>query len=232
MPAPSPRPRSVSDSRACPTPLSARRLHDLALDAFRIGNRGRLSLCETFRVLAETRLYLELGYPSLSAYADAFFQLRRTEAFEYVRVAKALVELTELRDAFAAGRIGWSALKAITRVAIVDSQARWIEFAGRNRVEQTLAEARDALRSGRDAPRESIYGLPNLDQRLVLRYSRSDMDKVRTWIVQVCAQVSEQTGADEVSVEQALLFLCEQGVASDSTPDENGTPRAQIVSQS
>jgi len=202
-----------------PVELSAMRLHDLALDAFRIGNRGRLSLCDVLRVLSETRLYLDLGFPSLAAYADTFFQLRRAESFEYVRVAKALVELTQLRDAFARGRIGWSALKAITRVASVDSQTSWIEFVRRNGVERTLAEARDALRRGRDAPRESSFGLPNLDQKLVLRFSRSDMDKVRRWIESACATVAENTGSEEVSVEQGILFLCEKNLELTAAPD-------------
>ena len=67
--------------------LSAEGLHELAVQAFRVGNRGRLSLCEALRVLSETRLYLDLGFPGLAAYADTFFQLRRAETFEYVRVA-------------------------------------------------------------------------------------------------------------------------------------------------
>ena len=97
---------------------------------------------EALRVLAETRLYFELGFPSLPAYADSFFQLRRAEVFEHVRVAKALLDLTRLREAFAAGRIGWSVLKAITRVATDASQESWIGFARAHGVERTLAEAR------------------------------------------------------------------------------------------
>ena len=201
-----------------PVGLSAPSLHELAVQSFRVGNRGRLSLCEALRVLSETRLFLELGFPSLAAYAGMFFQLRRTEAFEYVRVAKVLVELTELREAFGQGRIGWSALKAITRVASVASQTSWIEFVRQNDIERSLAEARDALQRDRDAPRNASFGLPNLDQRLVLRFSRSDMDKVRTWIESTCATVAENTGAEDVSLEQAILFLCERDMIHDASP--------------
>ena len=208
-------------STVSPVALSAQGLHELAIQAFRVGNRGRLSLCEALRALSETRLYFDLGFPSLAAYADAFFQLRRSETFEHVRVAKALVELTDLREAFGQGRVGWSALKAITRVASLDSQAEWIDFARKNGVERTLAEARDALRHRRDTPRDSSFGLPNLDQKLVLRFSRSDMDKVRKWIEGACATVAESSGADEVSLEQAVLFLCEKAMIN----------RAQIVYQ-
>ena len=196
-----------------PVRLSAQGLHELAIQAFRTGNRGRLSLCEALRVLHETRLFYDLGFPSLAAYADAFFQLRRSETYEHVRVAKSLVDLTELREAFGQGRIGWTALKGITRVASVDSQTDWLDFVRQNGIERTLAEARDALRNRRDTPRDGSFGLPNLDQKLVLRFSRSDMDKVRTWLAAGCARVAEQTAATEVSPEQAVLFLCEQDAA-------------------
>ena len=219
-------------SLPCPVSLSAQSVHELAVQAFRVGNRGRLSLCEALRVLAETRLYFDLGFPSLAAYADAFFQLRRSETFEYVRVARRLVELTELREAFGQGRVGWSALKVITRVASIGSQSTWIDFVREHGVERTLSEARDALRGGRDAPRDSSFGLPNLDQRLVLRFSRSDMDKVRTWIESACALAAEKTGAEDVSLEQAILFLCEKHTASDASAcDTASSPRAQIVYQ-
>lgn len=233
---PSPRSSSAVAPEVCasdpaspvagPVDLSAKRLHEVACEAFRVGNRGRLSLCEALRVLSETNLYLELGFPSLAAYAGTFFHLRRAAAFEYVRVARALVELTDLREAFARGEIGWVVLKAITRVASVESQAEWIEYVCRNGVESTLAEARDALRHRRDAPRESSYGLPNLDEKLVLRFSRYDMEKVWRWIGDASAAVAELTGAEEVEVEQAILFLCEKDAAGGATSSES---RAQIV---
>ena len=164
-------------------------------------------MCESLRVLSETRLFFDLGFPSVAAYADAFFQLRRADAYDYVRVANALLELTELRDAFARGAIGWSVLRAVTRVASIASQASWIDFARRNGGERTLAEARDARRRGRDTPRKTSFGLPNLDQRLVLRFARSDMEKVRAWIDGACAAVAEKTGTQGVSVDVRAMFV-------------------------
>jgi len=199
--------------RPVPHVLSARRLHELAVESFRIGNRGRLSLCDAFRALSETRLYFDLGFPSLAAYANTHFQLCRSETFEYVRVAQALVELTTLRSEFAAGRMSWAAIKAITRVAGSEDQTDWIELARKQGIERTLAEARDALRRGAHSPRKGSFGLPNLDQKLVLRFSRSDMERVRAWLDGASALVAEKSGAGSVSAEQALLFLCEQSRA-------------------
>jgi 5-methylcytosine-specific restriction endonuclease McrA len=218
-----------------PVRLSAKGLHRIAVHSFRTGNRGRLSLCEALRVLHETRLYFDLGFPTIAAYAGAFFQLRRSEAFEHVRVAKAMTRLTQLRDAFGQGQLSWSVLKAVSRVASVESQADWIRFARRNGVERTLAEARDARRSRRDAPRDASFGLPNLDQKLILRFTRSDMEKVRGWLERHCLLVAESTGSDDVSLEQAILYLCERDAVLASEGDgagERGVAyRAQIAYQ-
>ena len=64
------------------------------------------------------------------------------QADQLVAVDAAVV-LEAMRGAFGQGRIGWSVLKAITRVASVASQASWIDFVRENDVEHTLAEARD-----------------------------------------------------------------------------------------
>jgi hypothetical protein len=220
-------PRASSDASSGAFGLSAKQLHEVALRSFRVGNRGKLSLCESLRMFSETRLYFDLGFPDIAAYADTFFQLGRSEAYEHVRVATALLELGELCDAFLAGKLGWTVLKAVTRVASVDSQSTWIEFAGRHGGERTLAEARDARLRGRDAPRDASFGLPNLDQKLVLRFSRSDMEKVRAWLDDACAAVAEKTGAEGISIEQALLFLCERSASHAA----GGSGRSRLVYQ-
>ncbi|MDH3285771.1 MAG: HNH endonuclease, partial [Acidobacteriota bacterium] len=102
-------------------------------------------------------------------------------------------------------------------------------------VERLLAEVRDARRAGRDTPRDASFGLPNLDQRLVLRMSRTDLAKVRSWLDAAAREVVEQTGAEEVSVEQALLYLCEKsraGARAESDAAAGHVARDQVVYQS
>ncbi|UCF66760.1 MAG: hypothetical protein JSV80_13375 [Acidobacteriota bacterium] len=170
---------STTSSEQSVATLSASKLHELAIESFRIGNRGRLSLCDELRVLADTRLFHDLGHPSITAHAEAHFQLRRSETLESIRVARALQQLTRIREAFAEGRLGWSVVKAITRVASEQTEELWLRFAAEHTLEQTLAEVRDARRNSRDRPREDRFGLPNLDERWVLRFSRSEMEKIR-----------------------------------------------------
>lgn len=57
-------------------------------------------------------------------------------ARERVRVARRLSELPELGAAFAAGRMSWSQVRAITRVATVDDGIDWVDLARHSSGEQ------------------------------------------------------------------------------------------------
>ncbi len=208
--------------------IAPRVLHGLALKALRVGNRGRLALCEAMRSLDESAGYLELGFSSIAAYAESNLHLRRAECFEYLRVSRSLLQLPGLKKSFARGRISWSVLKAVTRVAKPESESQWLDLLTERGAEQTVAEAREAHRSGRDTPRRDAYGLPNLDQRMVLRFPRSDMEKVRRWLEAVGQQIQQKTGAAELRPEDVLVFLSEQHemVEPASSADMDGGDQA------
>ncbi|ANM30479.1 hypothetical protein ABI59_14220 [Acidobacteria bacterium Mor1] len=138
--------------------------------------------------------------------------LRRSECFEYLRVSRALLDLGQLRAAFVGGRIGWTVLKAVTRVAKPASQKSWMECLAKRGPEHTIAESKLAQRDGRDAPRDSEFGLPNLDQRLLLRFSRADMDKIRRWLELEGESIKRRTGASDVTPEQVMLYLSERAL--------------------
>ncbi|ANM31677.1 hypothetical protein ABI59_22140 [Acidobacteria bacterium Mor1] len=121
-------------------------LHELAIKGLRTGNRGRLALCEALRSLHESSGFLELGFSSVAGYAAARLHLRRTECYEHLRVSKALTELPELRRAFAEGGLGWTVLKAVTRVARPATQQTWLDCLVERGPEHTIAECRHALR--------------------------------------------------------------------------------------
>jgi hypothetical protein len=55
--------------------------------------------------------------------------LSPSAAREKVRVARALRELPQVQEAFGAGRLSYSQVRAITRVAATEDQERWIEAA-------------------------------------------------------------------------------------------------------
>jgi hypothetical protein len=196
--------------------LSPPRLHELALESFRVGNRGRLTLCQVLRVLADSRQYHELGSPSIEAYARKHFQLRRTETLEHVRVARALDGLPRLREAFAEGRVRWTVVKEISRVATAETEEAWLAEVASRRLEEVLAEVRDARKKGRAAPRADRFGLPNLNERLVVEFPLAEMEKLRLALGCVARQLAERTGQAEVTPAECLLYLAERELARDA----------------
>lgn len=167
-------------------------------------------------MLSQTKQYQELGYPSIDSYARRHFQLRRTERFEHVRVTRALAELPRLREAFAEGRMRWLVVQELTRVATADTEGAWLDVVANRKVEEVYAEARDARRKGRAAPRADRFGLPNVDERFVVELPRADMEKLRRALGAVAREIAASTGQEEVSPAECLLYLAERELAREA----------------
>lgn len=144
-----------------------------------IGNDARLRFIDALRVLYECNLYYELGYASYEQYCDRELGLARSTAFEYLQVARALDGLPRLRILYGEGELSWAQVRAISRVATETTEAQWIEMACADPVKALLAEAVDAQRTGRDAPREKRYGLPCTIARLVFEVTLEEKERVR-----------------------------------------------------
>jgi hypothetical protein len=56
-----------------PPSISAAQLHEILLTAHASGNVARLRFMDALRALHESRLYMELGFPDIAAYADCTF---------------------------------------------------------------------------------------------------------------------------------------------------------------
>ena len=106
-------------------------------------------------------------------------------AREHVRVARALRGLPVLAAAFAAGRLSYSKVRALTRVAEAGTQAALLEFAREataSQVERTVRAWRraDAPDSGSQAARRRIDWWWDADGMLVLRPA-SARSRARRW---------------------------------------------------
>jgi len=199
----------------CAVPdLSADSLHLAALAAFRAGNRARLEFIRTLRTLAETRLFIPLGFPSIVAYALRFFGSSRTETFEAVRVATALDSLPAIERSFARGEISWSALRHIARIAASSTEREWVAFAAGRTADEVRAEVDQAIAAGTDRPRERRFGLPDLKVRVVLDMTRSEHEVLRAALERVGGEVREPLGGAPLAVKDALLYLAERVLAS------------------
>ena len=69
------------------------------------------------------------GWLSCTHWLTVKLGMGQATAYEHVRVAHALRELTLIADEMAAGRLSWTQVRAITRVSTVDTQQTWIDVA-------------------------------------------------------------------------------------------------------
>jgi hypothetical protein len=213
--------------------LSAETLHRTAMEAFRVGNRGKLTLCTALRVIDEQRKHLELGFSTVAGHARAHFGYRRTETYGAIRVARALEGLPECTRAFAEGRVGWSKLRVITRIATPESEGEWLSFAAAHTVEEVEAEVRDGMAKKRDRPREDRLDLPNLEQRLLLKCTRSEMEKIRLGLERLQEELAAKLGGDDIALRDLLPYACERLAAGgtaklDARAGEGALPYAVV----
>ncbi|MCC6994775.1 MAG: hypothetical protein IT370_09215, partial [Deltaproteobacteria bacterium] len=70
-----------------------------------------------------------LGFASFHEYAEARLQLSARLAYERVRVVEALTTLPRTRAALAAGVVGYSVVRELTRVVTPANELAWLERA-------------------------------------------------------------------------------------------------------
>ena len=138
------RPASPSHGASPTMSTSARELHALLLEMFTSLNLTQRRFIDALRSLAKARHYLELGYASIHAYAEATFRIKKSQTYEFLRVSEALASLPEIAGAFEAGQISFSLTAKLTRVASAETEAEWLAFARERPVRETLAEIKDA----------------------------------------------------------------------------------------
>jgi hypothetical protein len=109
-----------------PSKISADELHEILIVAHLTGNVARRRFADGLRAMAESRLYVKLGAPTIEAYALEHFKSLRTHVYENLRVSKALQALPLLSAAFERVELSWSLLVAVTRVANAESVASWL----------------------------------------------------------------------------------------------------------
>src|SRR5687768_16881041 len=118
--------------------LSKLRLKRAALDA----EEGRW-LLRAFR--AATHVYF--GYASFGEYIERLFGLRRRTTEEKLRVAGALEALPELAEALRSGKLNWSVVRELTRVAVRETEREWI-FAVRGKTAREVERMVSGLAPG------------------------------------------------------------------------------------
>jgi hypothetical protein len=113
------------------------------------------------------------GFLSLAAWLAWRIDIGPVAAREYVRVARALGELQLVDAAFATGKLSYSKVRAITRVATPDTEQDFLDISSHATASQ-IERLSAAYRRTRIDPKE-----PTLDQRRFVRRSDTASGMVR-----------------------------------------------------
>jgi len=98
-----------------------------------------------FGEILRRKLYRDLGYSSIQAYAAESLGFTPSKTSQFVRLTGAREELPRLRQSVAAGELGWTKAREVAKVATPESEERWIAEAERSssrKLEQTVQAAR------------------------------------------------------------------------------------------
>src|SRR6266511_3756139 len=112
--------------------------------------------------------HLHLGFGSFGEYIERVLGYSRRSIDERLRVAEALERLPSLGQALRDGRMNWSVVRELTRVATPENEDAWLEVA-RGRTVQQIEELVAGHRPG-DRP-DDVYD--SAMRRHVLRFEVS-----------------------------------------------------------
>ena len=210
---------AVADSAAPPAPEAPPDLNQLGN---RIAELSARIQAATYELLCDLREFDRHhgweGFRSCAHWLNWRTGLDLGAAREKLRVAAALADLNHLSAAMACGRLSYSIVRALTRVATADNEARLIAVA----CCATAAQVERLVRGWRQADREAQ---PDAEQvRLARRTLTTRVDEDGTVVLR--ARLTPEVGA---VVLRALEAALEQVPAAAEEEDAAGGDEASIA---
>ena len=164
------------------------------------------------------RVWFYLGYGGIIEYGERLFGFAPKLTLERLRVAAALESLPQVDQALAAGRLCYSAVRELTRVAVAETEAEWLAAAAGKAVREI-----EQLVSGHvpgDRPGEGA--LPEA-RRHVLRFEVAA--DVFALVRQAVAALRQAHGGP-LDDEQALAMMARLALGG---PGDDGRASHQIL---
>lgn len=152
-------------SSGCSTACDVRRVHEKVVSFATQSAKREFEEGELLLEAYAARTHFWLGFASFAEYVERFFGYNRRFATEKLRVARALTRLPELRGALQGGRLSWSVVRELTRVATAETERAWLVAAEGRSVRQV-----EELVSGRRPGDEPSTPADPQARRHVLRY--------------------------------------------------------------
>jgi Holliday junction DNA helicase RuvB len=137
---------------------------------------GHRELAFYLAEMQDRRLHQMLGYASAVEYACRRLEMSKRHAQELIATGRALEELPRIDEAFCAGRLRWSRVRLLVRIAVRETEAAWLERA--LALPWTELDREIATSERGRPPRRDRRGLPRV--RIVVK-GRLERVAYETW---------------------------------------------------
>lgn len=206
------------------TGMNIENIHVQLWRARRANRASERTLAMLLWQLQRSGQYTERGHSSVVQYAEVELDLTPRQTQELVALARRLAVLPALDAAFAAGEVGWTKLREITKVATPETDAAWAERAKTvtSRELETLVAhtpaggappAPGAVDTAARRRRRLVYDLEAADAEIVERALR---------MLRLAGEHGAETPPAELLVEMARRLLASEAVASVPAPTAAG----------
>ncbi len=167
-----------------------------------LGERGLGFYLLDFKVRGLCRKH---GFASAIQFAGIKLQMARKRVRELLRMARALEDLPLIDAAFAKGEISWSAVRELTRVAVRDTEAEWLELAESSTLRQ-IERAVSSAKRGEQPPKDP-YTLSRTRLRVVAELSVEDHAIWQAAFGRIAVRAGPDLDASTALTEMARTFL-------------------------
>ncbi len=109
--------------------LSAEEADRRVAVAVRAGDIGARAMAFYLADLADRGAYQQLGFATIELYAETRYHIRPPTTRGYIAAGRALLDLPAIDHAFREGRLFWTQVRELVRVATPETEDEWIEWA-------------------------------------------------------------------------------------------------------
>ena len=182
--------------------LSASVLHEKAMQLASDFRRLESSLTQCLGEVEETRLYFELGYPSLFQYATHALGLTESVAYALITVARTMKQVPELRVEIEAGRLSVFKGKKICSVLKREDASEEVHALNREWIEK--AKSMSSQKLEQEVKRAALLPDQKQERRTVVELRLSPEQNER-W--ERCKELASASLGRTASSEEAMDML-------------------------
>ena len=208
---------------------SAKKAHQKLINLLEQIRKCEHSALLLFSEMMHQKLYQELGYSSMLNYAISELKFSQSKAYGFIKMANDLEKLPETKKAVTEGKLEWTKVREITKVATVDNEKLWIAEADNSSQKVLETKVKQARTIAKDKAKQQpclipVEPLPKAEPKIStsLSFSIEQMERFSVLIEKMRKQ--GETGSRE-----ELLIKALTDSTSQNSPRGENSPSTKIV---